>query len=75
MASACVPFGSRVLSGSITTSSSDSLFTRAFLLGLALALKEKDIKVSITRKYKASNGVSLKCLPRDSLKGRELCGR
>ena len=54
MTSAFVPAGSGVLSGSITTLSSDSLSTRAFLLGLALALKEKYIKVSIARKYKAS---------------------
>ena len=54
MASAFVPSGSGVLSGSVTTLSSDGLFTRAFLLGLALALKGKDIKVSIARKYKAS---------------------
>ena len=54
MASSFVPSSSRVLSGSTTTWSSDGLFTRAFLLGLALALKGKDIKATITCKYEAS---------------------
>ena len=54
MASTLVLSSSGVLSGSTMTWSSDGLSTRAFLLGLALALKEKDIKVSITREYKAS---------------------
>ena len=57
--SSCIAsaFGSNysgICSGSVVGLSPVGLFSLAFLLSLALALKGKDIKVSITNKYKAS---------------------
>ena len=52
MVSAFGSKGSGVFSGSVAGLSSVGLFNLAFLLGLALALKRTDKKVSIINKYK-----------------------
>ena len=74
MASAFALSGSGIVSGATITWSLDGLSTRPFLLGLDLALKEKDIHISIAHKYKASKRESLRHLPRDGLEGWKLCG-
>ena len=70
MASMLVSSGSGVFSGSTATSSSAGLFNRAFLLGLGLALRKINRRISIV--YQNSNiKDNNKCIahPRTVLRG------